>query len=425
MDTHALPESATVRVCTSPLIGPAEHEATQLIDQLRRRALSLAADNVTTASRKDMTLTCICTLQVEISHAPHGPDAANLWLSSLAVPGLAEKVLECRHAGLGPSSAAPCGCSSALNYSPGRTRANPCRPPRCGPSGTCSATRRRAAGPERTGALSHRSITFCRRWQLEFPRPQLPPPRRTPPLTAIPATDFDRPAELLRHRLVDQLLADGRITTAAVEAAFRVVPRHAFVPEAELEAAYADDTVKTKFDDDGTCLSSLSAPWLQALMIEQAALQPGDSVLEIGSGGYQAALLAEVVTHAGRVVTLDIDPDITDRAASCLERTGYDRVAVAMGDGETGCATDAPYAATIVCAQAYDIPPAWTEQLAPGGRLIVPLYLLGQRRTLTFVTDGDRWIATNSIYSGFVDFQGLGAGRRTAHGSGWPTTERP
>ena len=225
-------------------------------------------------------------------------------------------------------------------------------------------------------------------------------------MTAIPATDFDRPAELLRHRLVDQLLADGRITTAAVEAAFRAVPRHAFVPEAELEAAYADDTVKTKFDDDGTCLSSLSAPWLQALMIEQAALQPGDSVLEIGSGGCQAALLAEVVTHTGRVVTLDIDPDITDRAASCLERTGYDRVAVAMGDGETGCATDAPYAATIVCAQAYDIPLAWTEQLAPGGRLIVPLYLLGQRRTLTFVADGDHWIATNSIYSGFVDFQG-------------------
>lgn len=94
MDTDALPESATVRVCTSPLIGPAEHEATQLIDQLRRRALSLAADNVTTTSRKDMTLICICTLQVEISHAPHGPDAANLWLSSLAEPGLAEKVLD-------------------------------------------------------------------------------------------------------------------------------------------------------------------------------------------------------------------------------------------------------------------------------------------------------------------------------------------
>ena len=93
-------------------------------------------------------------------------------------------------------------------------------------------------------------------------------------MTAIPATDFDRPAELLRHRLVDQLLADGRITTAAVEAAFRAVPRHAFVPEAELEAAYADDTVKTKFDDDGTCLSSLSAPWLQARMIEHAALHP-------------------------------------------------------------------------------------------------------------------------------------------------------
>lgn len=227
-------------------------------------------------------------------------------------------------------------------------------------------------------------------------------------MTTLAGSELEVRAEQLRHQLVDQLLADHRITTAAVEAAFRTVPRHTFAPEASPEAAYADDTVKTKIDDSGTCLSSLSAPWLQALMIEQAALAPGDRVLEIGSGGCQAALLAEVVTRTGLVVTLDIDPDITDRAARYLERTGYDRVAVALGDGEAGWPADAPYAATIVCAQAYDIPPAWTGQLAPGGRLVVPLYLLGQRRTLTLVADGNRWIATNSIYSGFVDFQGPG-----------------
>lgn len=227
-------------------------------------------------------------------------------------------------------------------------------------------------------------------------------------MTTTVDPDLDLRADELRQRLVDRLLADGRIATAAVEAAFRVVPRHAFAPEADLETAYTDDAVKTKFDHDGTCLSSLSAPWLQALMIEQAALQPGDKVLEVGSGGYQAALLAEVVTRTGQVVTLDIDPEITDRASGCLERAGYDRVVVGLGDGEAGWADDAPYAATIICAQAYDIPPAWTEQLRPGGRLIVPLYLLGQRRTLTLVADGDRWIATNSIYSGFVDFRGIG-----------------
>jgi protein-L-isoaspartate(D-aspartate) O-methyltransferase len=227
-------------------------------------------------------------------------------------------------------------------------------------------------------------------------------------MTATADPDLDVRADQLRQSLVDQLLADRRITTAAVGAAFRVVPRHIFAPEVDLEAAYADDAVKIKFDGEGTCLSSLSAPWLQALMIEQAALRPGDRVLEIGSAGYQAALLAEVVTRAGLVVSLDIDPDITDRAAGCLERAGYDRVVVALGDGEAGWAADAPFDATIVCAQAYDIPPAWTGQLAPGGRLIVPLYLLGQRRTLTFVADGDRWIATNSIYSGFVNFRGSG-----------------
>jgi protein-L-isoaspartate(D-aspartate) O-methyltransferase len=235
---------------------------------------------------------------------------------------------------------------------------------------------------------------------------------KDPPLTAIADTDLDGSAEALRRRLVDQLLADGRITTGAVEAAFRAVPRHMFAPEAELEAAYADDTVKTKFDDDGTCLSSLSAPWLQALMIEQAALRPGDRVLEIGSGAYQAALLAEIVTPAGNVVTLDIDPEITDRAASGLERAGYDRVVVALGDGEHGWSADAPYSAIIVCAQAYDIPPAWTEQLAPGGRLIVPLSICGQNRTYTFTVDGDHLRATNAIFSGFVPFQGVGG--RTA-----------
>ncbi|ACU77766.1 protein-L-isoaspartate(D-aspartate)O-methyltransferase [Catenulispora acidiphila DSM 44928] len=235
-------------------------------------------------------------------------------------------------------------------------------------------------------------------------------------MTATADVDLDSRAETLRHTLVDQLMADGRITTTAVEAAFRAVPRHAFAPEVDLDASYADDTVKTKFDETGTCLSSLSAPWLQALMIEQAALQSGDRVLEIGSGGYQAALLAEVVGRTGRVVTLDIDPDITNRAAIGLERTGHSRVTVALGDGENGWAVDAPYAAIIVCAQAYDIPPAWTAQLAPGGRLVVPLSIRGQNRTLTLVANGDQLRATNSIFSGFVPFQGIGglASRRTA-----------
>ncbi|MDL2075821.1 hypothetical protein QNN03_05160 [Streptomyces sp. GXMU-J15] len=95
-------------------------------------------------------------------------------------------------------------------------------------------------------------------------------------------------ASELRRQLVEQLRADSHIRSAAVERAFRTVPRHAFGPETPLTAAYANDIVPTRHSDDGTITSSLSAPWLQADMLEAARIQPGHRVLEIGSGGYNA-----------------------------------------------------------------------------------------------------------------------------------------
>src|SRR2546429_552352 len=88
----------------------------------------------------------------------------------------------------------------------------------------------------------------------------------------------------------------------------------------------------TKKDEHGADLSSVSAPWLQARMIAQAGIEPGMSVLEVGSGGYNAALLAEVTGKEGRVVSIDIDPDVTGRATAALAATGYaDRVTVVTG----------------------------------------------------------------------------------------------
>jgi len=150
--------------------------------------------------------------------------------------------------------------------------------------------------------------------------------------------DADRSAAL-RAALVDKLHAGGYITSAAVESAFRTVRRERFIPAGvPLEVAYGvDDSVVTKRDEHGVAVSSVSAAYIQARMLEQAELRTGMAVLEIGSGGLNAALIAEVVGPEGRVVSVDIDPEVTDRASAPLDKSGYGgRVRVMVADAEHG-----------------------------------------------------------------------------------------
>lgn len=154
-------------------------------------------------------------------------------------------------------------------------------------------------------------------------------------------SDSARAAQL-RGRLTDDMVVEGTIVSNEVEAAFRTVPRHLFAPGTTLEQSYAQDAVRTKRDQHGTTISSISAPWLQAMMLEQAGLRPGMRVLEIGSGGYNAALIAELVGADGAVTTVDIDPDVVDRARSCLAEAGYSRVHVVLADAEGGCRSTHP-----------------------------------------------------------------------------------
>jgi protein-L-isoaspartate(D-aspartate) O-methyltransferase len=228
------------------------------------------------------------------------------------------------------------------------------------------------------------------------------------------ATAIHDPADAarLRDKLTNALIADGWITSPEVEAAFRRVPRHAFAPPGTtLEGAYADDVIRTRFDPGGTCLSSVSAPWLQAAMISQAEVEPGMRVLEVGSGGYNAALLAEVAGPDGHVVTIDIDPGVTDAAAAALDAAGYgDRVTVITGDAEHGVPQHAPFDAVIVTAGAWDIAPAWISQLAPdSGALVVPLRMNGWTRSIAFRRHGDHLASTSAQVCGFVPMQGGGA----------------
>ncbi|MFR9775643.1 methyltransferase, FxLD system [Micromonospora sp. MS34] len=217
-------------------------------------------------------------------------------------------------------------------------------------------------------------------------------------------------AHELRQALADALVAGGAVRSAAVEAAFRTVPREAFVPAGtDLATAYADQVVVTRRDPGGRATSSVSAPWLQALMIEQAALLPGARVLEVGSGGYHAALLAEVVGPHGRITSIDIDPYVVGHARAALARAGYPQVRVVETDGEYGHPAAAPYDAVIVTVEAGDVPPAWTDQLAPGGVLVAPLRIRGNTRSVALIRDGDHLVAASALPCGFVPMQGAGA----------------
>ncbi|MFG2918562.1 methyltransferase, FxLD system [Kitasatospora sp. NPDC048298] len=223
------------------------------------------------------------------------------------------------------------------------------------------------------------------------------------------ATSAETP-EQLRTAMVERLISMGEIRTAAVERAFRTVPREAFVPEAPARQAYGvEDVVITKRNEHGTAISSVSAPRIQAFMLEQADIKPGHRVLEIGSSGTNAAMIAELVGPDGEITTLDIDRDVTDRATRGLAATGYDRVNVVLGDGEVGCADRAPFDRILVTVGAWDIPPAWVEQLTERGTVTVPLRMRGVSRSITLRREADRLVSVSAEVCGFVRMQGAGA----------------
>ncbi|NUR25549.1 MAG: methyltransferase, FxLD system, partial [Catenulispora sp.] len=203
----------------------------------------------------------------------------------------------------------------------------------------------------------------------------------------------------------------GAVTTPRLDAAFRVVPRHRFAPGLPLELAYANQVVFVKRDRAGVPTSSVSAPDIQAIMLEQAGIQPGARLLEIGSGGYNAALMAELAGPDGEVTTVDIDPEVAGRARACLDDAGYGDVRVLTADADACVPEHAPYDRIVVTVEAWDVPPAWVAQLASDGRLVVPLRLRGLTRSLAFDRVGDRLVSRSARMCGFVKMQG--AGRHT------------
>jgi protein-L-isoaspartate(D-aspartate) O-methyltransferase len=168
-----------------------------------------------------------------------------------------------------------------------------------------------------------------------------------------------------RRTMVEQHLRRRGIEDERVLQAMADVPREEFVPEASRLAAYGDHALSI---GEG---QTISQPYMVARTCELAALDEHDRVLDVGSGsGYQAAVLARL---AAQVIGVELVPSLAERARVHLTALGVDNVVIVTGDGTRGYAERAPYDAIVVAAGAPAVPEALIEQLAPGGRLVIPL----------------------------------------------------
>jgi protein-L-isoaspartate(D-aspartate) O-methyltransferase len=217
-------------------------------------------------------------------------------------------------------------------------------------------------------------------------------------------------ADELRARLADHLGKDNTVRTAAVEAAFRRVPRDLFLPDVGLQEAYADEPVYTKHDGTGASISAASQPRIVAMMLEQLQVEPGHRVLELGAGtGYNAALMATITGEAGHITTIDIDDDLVNNARRHLASAGVTGVDVILADGALGHPETAPFDRVIATVGAFEVPTAWLEQLAPSGRLVVPVRLAGAAsRSIIFERDADGWGSRGSEMAVFMPLRGIG-----------------
>src|ERR1700722_517487 len=224
----------------------------------------------------------------------------------------------------------------------------------------------------------------------------------------------DETPDAARARLAGALRSSGHALSDAVRNAFAQVPRHVFVPEVGAAAAYRDEALVIKCDDDGLPVSSSSQPAMMAIMLDQLDLQRGHRVLEIGTGsGYNAGVMSAVVGPRGQVSSVDIDVALVARARDSLAAAGYGSVTVRCADGGYGDPAGAPFDRIIVTAGAWDIAPAWLDQLTPDGRLVLPLSVRGIQLSVALQRAGQLWLSTSAWRCGFVRMLGAFAGPET------------
>lgn len=187
-------------------------------------------------------------------------------------------------------------------------------------------------------------------------------------LTLIPGCagdTYDPTRQAERDRMVNEQIIPRGIKDQAVLAAMRRIPRHRFVPVFYSAFAYNDGPLPIGHGQ------TISQPFVVALMSDWLALQGAKKVLEIGTGsGYQAAVLAEIVPH---VFTIEIVEPLATEAAQTLAELGYRNIHTRVGDGYRGWPEEAPFDAILVTASSDHVPQPLLDQLAVGGRLILPV----------------------------------------------------
>lgn len=195
--------------------------------------------------------------------------------------------------------------------------------------------------------------------------------------------------QLARLAMVERQISRRGIADLAVLDAMRTVPREEFVPRPLRDRAYDDTALPIEADQ------TVSQPYIVALMAASAAIRPDSKVLEIGTGsGYAAAVLSCLARH---VITIERIASLAEQARLRLNELGYVNVEVVFGDGVAGHRAQAPYDAIVSAAGAPSVPKAWKQQLAVGGRLLMPLGPSGDQQLVSILRDSDSHFTETSL----------------------------
>lgn len=212
-----------------------------------------------------------------------------------------------------------------------------------------------------------------------------PAPRATHTITPPAAPD---PLTAARQRMVDAQMRARDIQDPRVLTAMETVRRHEFVPADMLDQAYSDYPLPIGYGQ------TISQPYIVAVMTQLLEMKPNAKVLEIGTGsGYQAAVLAELTD---RVYSIEIVPQLAERARAAFDRLGYQRIHTRTGDGYWGWPEEAPFDAIMVTAAPDHVPQPLLEQLVDGGRMVIPVGPPGGYQSLWVITrQGDEYQNVN------------------------------